>query len=91
MQVIQHGLGAAGRFLALRLTVPNRPGELAALLARLGELGANVVGVAHSRIGDGIALGEVQVELSLETRGPQHCKTLVEELGQVGYLVSRSP
>ena len=91
MQVIQHGLGAAGRFLALRLTVPDRPGELAALLARVGELGANVVDVAHSRIGDGIALGEVQVELSLETRGPRHCDKLIEELGQVGYLVSRSP
>lgn len=90
MHVIQHGLGAAGRFLALRVTVPDRPGELAALLARLGDLGANVVDVAHSRIGGSLALGDVEVALSLETRGPQHCAALVDELHSAGYAVSRS-
>ncbi len=90
MHVIQHGLGAAGRFLALRVTVPDRPGELAALLARLGDLGANVVDVSHSRIGGSLALGDVDVALSLETRGPQHCTALVDELHTAGYTVSRS-
>ncbi|MGH3980666.1 MAG: threonine ammonia-lyase [Pseudonocardiaceae bacterium] len=87
MHVIQHGLAAAGRFLALRITVPDRPGELAAMLVRVGELGANVVDVAHSRIGGGLALGDVEVALSLETRGPQHCGQLVADLGSVGYRV----
>lgn len=87
MHVIQHGLGAAGRFLALRVTVPDRPGELAGLLARVGELGANVVDVAHSRIGGSIALGDALVEVSLETRGSQHCEQLVTDLGAAGYRV----
>ncbi|MPZ67022.1 MAG: threonine ammonia-lyase [Pseudonocardiaceae bacterium] len=90
MHVIQYGLGAAGRFLTLRVTVPDRPGELAALLARLGDLGANVVDVAHSRIVGSLALGDVEVALSLETRGPQHCSALVDELHTAGYTVSRS-
>ncbi|MDQ3154419.1 MAG: threonine ammonia-lyase [Actinomycetota bacterium] len=87
LHVIQHGLGAAGRFLALRLTVPDRPGELAALLAHVGELGANVVDVAHARTGGSLALGDVQVRVNLETRGPEHCDQLVADLAAVGYRV----
>ncbi len=89
MHLIQHGLSAASRFLALRVTVPDRPGELAALLARLGDLGANVVDVAHSRVGGSLALGDVEVALSLETRGPQHRTTLVDELCNAGYVIAR--
>ncbi|MQA16002.1 MAG: threonine ammonia-lyase [Pseudonocardiaceae bacterium] len=88
MHVIQHGLSAGGRFLALRVTIPDRPGELAALLTRLGELGANVVDVAHFRIAGSLALGDVEVVLSLETRGPDHCTALVDELRSAGYAVA---
>jgi threonine dehydratase len=55
MHLIRHGLSAGGRFLALRVTVPDRPGELARLLARIGDSGANVVDVAHSRIAGSLA------------------------------------
>lgn len=88
MHVVQHGLGAAGRFLALRVTVPDRPGELAGLLARVSELGANVIDVAHSRIGGSLALGDVEVALSLETRGHDHRATLVDALRGADYQVA---
>ncbi|MGH3928698.1 MAG: threonine ammonia-lyase [Pseudonocardiaceae bacterium] len=88
MHVIQHGLSAAGRFLALRVTVPDRPGELATLLARVSASGANVVDVSHSRISGTLALGEVVLALSLETRGPRHCQELVADLGAAGYALS---
>jgi threonine dehydratase len=89
MHLIRHGLSAEGRFLALRVTVPDRPGELAALLARVGRSGANVVDVAHSRTTGSLAVGDVVVALSLETRGPQHCTELVAALGAGGYRVAR--
>ncbi|MCU1595709.1 MAG: threonine dehydratase, partial [Frankiales bacterium] len=41
-KVIRHGLIAAGRFLSLTCCIPDRPGELARLLAVLGASGANV-------------------------------------------------
>jgi threonine dehydratase len=88
MHVIRHGLSAAGRFLTLRVTVPDRPGELAALLMRVGESGANVVDVAHSRIAGSLAVGEVVVALSLETRGRHHREELVAGLGAAGYPVT---
>ncbi|HKR51835.1 MAG TPA: threonine ammonia-lyase [Pseudonocardiaceae bacterium] len=89
MHVIRRGLGAAGRFLTLRVTVPDRPGELAALLRRVGESGANVVDVAHSRTAGTLAVGEVVVALSLETRGSRHREELVADLGAAGYQVTR--
>jgi threonine dehydratase len=88
LHVVQHGMGAAGRYLSLRVMIPDRPGSLAALLGRVGELGANVVDVAHSRLGRTVALGEVDVALSLETRGPDHCAQLVQSLRSAGYKVS---
>jgi threonine dehydratase len=89
MHLIRHGLSADGRFLALRVTVPDRPGELAALLAQVGQSGANVVDVAHSRIAGRLAIGDVVVALSLETRGREHCAELVADLGAAGYHVTR--
>lgn len=89
MHLIRHGLRADGRFLALRVTVPDRPGELATLLARVGASGANVVDVAHSRIAGRLAVGDAVVALSLEMRGPEHCARLIADLEAAGYQVAQ--
>jgi threonine dehydratase len=88
LHVIQHGMGAAGRYLSLRITIPDRPGSLAALLAEVGQLGGNVVDVAHSRAVRTVAFGEVTVALSLETRGPDHCAHVVKALRSAGFKVT---
>jgi threonine dehydratase len=87
LQIIQHGMTAAGRYLALRLRMADRPGSLAALLTRISELGANVLDIEHSRVQGTLALGEVEVALNLETRGPEHCAQLVETLHAADYTV----
>ncbi|MGH3693407.1 MAG: threonine ammonia-lyase [Pseudonocardiaceae bacterium] len=89
MHLIRHGLSAGGRFVALQVTVPDRPGELATLLARVGASGANVVDVAHSRIAGRLAIGNAVIALSLETRGPEHCAALIADLNAAGYQVSQ--
>lgn len=88
MHVVQHGLAAARRFLALRVTVPDRPGSLAALLGTLSTAGANVIDVTHSRLSGTVALGEVEVALTVETRGGEHCAEVVAELGTAGFAVA---
>jgi len=88
LHVIQHGMGAAGRYLSIRVVIPDRPGSLAGLLTRVGELGANVVDVSHSRLGRSTALGEVYVALSLETRGQEHCAEVLHCLREAGYRFS---
>jgi len=87
-KVIRHGLIAAGRFLSLRVRVPDRPGELARLLAVLAASGANVLDVEHQRTGHGLHLEEVEVELQLETRGADHSESVLEELSAASYAVS---
>jgi threonine dehydratase len=87
MQIIQHGMKAAGRYLALRLRIPDQPGSLAALLAKLSELGANVVDVEHSRVSGALRLGEAEVALDLETRGQDHCTLVLRALQSAGYPI----
>lgn len=87
LQIIQHGMTAGGRYLKLRLRVPDRPGSLVSVLARVSELGANVLDVEHSRVSGSLALGEVEISLALETRGPSHCAEVAEALQEVGYTV----
>ncbi|HET9841535.1 MAG TPA: threonine ammonia-lyase, partial [Nocardioides sp.] len=73
-KVIQHGMAAAGRYLNLRLRIPDRPGGLARLLSDISEAGANVVEVSHARIDPDLSLDEVEVHLQLETRGESHAE-----------------
>ncbi len=87
LHVTQHGLVAAGRFLSLRIEISDRPGSLARLLALVGELGASVVDVEQSRLGSTLALGDVQVDLRLETRGQEHRDELLERLAAAEYSV----
>ena len=72
-KLLRHGLSAAGRFLGFRCRVPDYPGSLAALLALLADLGANVLEVSHERLAPTLRVDEVEVVLQVETRGPEHC------------------
>jgi threonine dehydratase len=87
-KVIRHGLISGGRFLSLRVRIPDRPGELARLLAVLADSGANVLDVEHSRTGRGLHLDEVDVALQLETRGRKHGDAVVGELQASSYVVT---
>ena len=86
-KVISHGLGAAGRQPALRLDVPDYPGALARLLELIADAGANVVDIEHHRMGGDRGLGDVEVTVQLETRGPQHSETVRAILADAGYGV----
>ena len=86
-RVLEHGLIAAGRYLALRVRIPDRPGGLAELVARVAELAANVISVEHLRTTQGLSVGEVDVSLHLETRGPEHCEQVAAGLQASGFRV----
>jgi threonine dehydratase len=88
--VIQHGMAVAARYVELRIRIADLPGALAALLTLIGEQGANVLDVAHSRISGALPLGEVDVAVSLETRGPEHIRDLVDALRGAGHRVSEN-
>ena len=87
LRVIQHGMLAAGRYLSVRVRISDRPGELAGLLGLVAGLGANVLDVEHSRTTSHLDLGEVEVALSVETRGEQHRVELLAALREAGHAV----
>ena len=86
-KVIRHGLASAGRYLTLRVVIPDLPGELAHLLGEVGDAGANVLDVAHARHSPILSLDEVEVLLQLETRGEPHAEQVMLRLRSRGYRV----
>jgi threonine dehydratase len=88
VRVIDHGLAAAGRYLRFTVRCGDRPGQLAALLTLIGGQGANIEDVDHRRNDPRLRLGEVEVELSVETRGAEHSDRLLTTLRQAGYSVA---
>ncbi len=85
LRVIRHGMAAAGRYLRLHLRVPDRPGQLAQLLAVLAETDANVLEVEHGRTGAALSVDEVEIGVQLETKGPAHCEQVLARLRTDGY------
>jgi threonine dehydratase len=74
-----------GRRLVLFTRVADRPGALAALLALVGEQGANLVEVEHVREGVDLHVRESGVQLELETRGREHAQRVLDALAAAGH------
>jgi threonine dehydratase len=84
-RVISHGLAASARYLKLRIPLPDRPGQLARIAALVAEANANVVEVLHTRHNDGLQISQVELELHIETRGPEHAQQILTHLRDEGY------
>jgi threonine dehydratase len=90
LRVLRHGMAAAGRYLQFRLRVPDRPGSLAALLAVLADVDANVLEIEHVRTGAQLHVDEVEIALQLETKGREHCDDVLAALRAAGYPLNFS-
>ncbi len=86
-KLIRHGLTHTGRYLHLRVIIPDRPGGLARLLMELADTGCNVLEVAHDRTSSALHVGEVEVRTQLETKGPEHAASVMTRLREHGYQV----
>ncbi len=88
MNVLRHGMAAAGRYLVFRVLISDRPGGLARLLADLAASEANVLDVVHQRTSPQLHVGEVEVALQVETRGQEHAERVLGLLRERGYRVT---
>lgn len=88
LRVVRHGLASAGRFLWLHLRIADRPGALADLLRDLAATGANVMHVSHVRTQGELAVDEVAIEVQVETKGPEHCASVLATLRAEGYRLT---
>ena len=86
-RVIERGLVADGRLLHLRVIVHDRPGSLAALTRTVAELRANVLEISHRRAFAEISVGDVEIQVALETKGRAHAEQIIAALLAQGLVV----
>jgi threonine dehydratase len=89
MSVTRFGLTTSGRYLLVRIVIPDRPGQLANIVGVIAGEHANVLAVTHYREGRSIGVLETEAELTLETRGEEHSQRLVDALVAAGFTVHR--
>ena len=88
-RILEQVLVRQGRYIFLKMLVPDRPGMLAPLLNRVAETGANVMEVYHKRAMWLAPLGRVGIEMLLEVRDEDHAQAVTAHLETVGYHVER--
>lgn len=84
-RVISRGLASSGRYTKMRIPLPDRPGQLARTSEIVANQNANVVEVLHTRHGTGLQISQVELELHIETRGPEHVEQVIAALQREGY------
>jgi threonine dehydratase len=86
--VLLRGLLRDGRLLRLRMDIPDRPGVLADIAARIGGSGGNIIEVNHQRLFASPSVQAAQLEVMVEARDPIHAAEIEAALAQV-YSVQR--
>ena len=84
-RIIDRGLAKSGRIMLTRVTLPDRPGSLAQLLAIIAEHEANILRVDHERNAARLDLGQASVEIQAETRGFEHVAQILDAIRAKGF------
>lgn len=88
-RIIERGLVKDGRLVRLRVHLPDYPGALHRLTGILAEHRANIVETAYDRAYHGVNLGDTAIDITMETRGPEHIAELLAALLAAGYTHER--
>ena len=84
-RIIERGLVKGGRLVRLRIVLPDHPGALHQLTNVIATHRVNIVETSYHRAFYGASLGHTVIDLTMETRGPEHSDELIEALRQAGY------
>jgi len=86
--VIVRGLVDQGRYVKIRTVLKDRPGSLNDLLDVVADERANIYAIQHDRTNRDVAMNATEVELDLETRGPEHVDRLLARIQDEGFDVT---
>jgi threonine dehydratase len=84
-RIIEQVLVRNGRYIILKVLVPDRPGSLAGMLEIVAEMHANVIEVYHQRAIWLAPIGSVGIEMILEVRDEEHGQEVHKRLNDGGY------
>ncbi len=87
--IIERGLVKDGRLVRLRIHLPDHPGALQRLSAVIADKKANIVETNYDRAYYGVMLGDTAIDITMETRGPEHVADLTAALEAAGYPFER--
>jgi len=73
------------RIVSLRIIGDDRPGLLGNVSAIIGQMGANIIEVAHNRLALDVPAKGAEFDLMIETRDAQHTREIMDALREAGY------
>jgi threonine dehydratase len=73
------------RLVSLRIIGDDRPGLLATVSAVIGQMGANIIEVAHNRLALDVPAKGAEFDIMIETRDAQHAEEVMDALRKHGY------
>jgi threonine dehydratase len=88
-RIIERGLVKDGRLVRLRVHLPDYPGALHKVTGILAQHRANIVETSYDRAYYGVNLGDTAIDITMETRGPDHIAELLSALSAAGYAHER--
>ena len=83
--VLTRELVRAQRLVSLRIVGDDRPGLLATVSATIGDLGGNILEVAHNRLALDVPAKGAEFDIMIETRDAQHTQEIMDALRDRGY------
>ncbi len=86
-RIIEQGLIQDGRLTRLSIVIYDRPGALAQAALRVAQTGANILQINQTRGFGKMAIGETEVDLILETAGPEHIEEIRRALRKHGFKI----
>jgi threonine dehydratase len=87
-RIIERGLVKDGRLVRISVALMDKPGQLARVSSIISNLKANVIEVHHTRA-FAYRFGDTTLQLTLETRGPDHVDEILTALRERGYQVQK--
>jgi threonine dehydratase len=73
------------RLVSLRIIGDDRPGLLATVSAVIGQMGGNIIEVAHNRLALDVPAKGAEFDIMIETRDAQHTQEIMDALRDAGY------
>ncbi len=83
--VLTRELVRAQRLVSLRIVGDDRPGLLATVSRVIGEMGGNIIEVAHNRLALDVPAKGAEFDIMIETRDAQHTQEIMDVLREEGY------
>ena len=85
--LLLRGMVKQQKIIQLRITLPDRPGALAAISTVIGDAGGNIVEVQHQRLFNAVSVKSTTIDIVMETRGPLHAEEIIGKLQAQGFPV----